>query len=101
MRNVKTKGSFSGLNQTSASFPPRYFKAAHCSEGGCSAKFTAHLLPQNEPQWSNVPPPAPPSLPHFTLVRHAEKTTCCHSIPFRFALRVAWRVAWPRLCVAM
>src|SRR5437868_9935318 len=43
MRNVRAKGSPSGLNQTSANFSPRNFKAAHCSEGGCSEKFNPHL----------------------------------------------------------
>src|SRR5579875_782624 len=45
MRNIRAKGSPSGLNQTSAIFSPLYFKAAHCFEGGCSEKFTTHLLP--------------------------------------------------------
>jgi hypothetical protein len=33
------------LNQTSAILSPRYFKAAHCFDGGCSKKFTPHLPP--------------------------------------------------------
>src|SRR5262249_47887778 len=45
MRNVRANGSPSGLNQTSATVSPLYFKAAHCFEGGCSEKFTPHLPP--------------------------------------------------------
>src|SRR5262245_56640187 len=43
MRNVRPKSSPSGLNQTSASFSPLYFKAAHCFEGGSSEKFIQNL----------------------------------------------------------
>src|SRR5260370_32541230 len=43
MRNARAQGSPSGLNQTSANFSPRNFKAAHCSEGGCSENFNSHL----------------------------------------------------------
>src|SRR5262249_32080770 len=50
MRNVRAKGAPSGLNQTSANGSPLYFKAAQWFEGGCSEKFTPHLLPsQNQP----------------------------------------------------
>src|SRR5205085_2286171 len=42
MRNVRAKGSPSGLNQTSANGSPLYFKAAHCFEGGCPEKSIPH-----------------------------------------------------------
>src|SRR5207237_406869 len=43
MRKASAQGSSLGLNQTSANFSPRNFKAAHCFEGGCSEKFIPHL----------------------------------------------------------
>src|SRR5262249_9964689 len=42
-RNLRAKGSSWGLNQISATVFPRYFKAAHCFDAGCSEKLTPRL----------------------------------------------------------